>query len=267
LSQEKNVMDNTNNKEYWNNYVSYWENKVKEANVNRNAKDKTNDDVILETYFRKLNVKSTDIMLDYGCGSGRLYSIYKKMINDTADNYFGIDISGICLNHAQRENEGLEMDKNLKEFDGIHIPFDNNTFDKIICFGVFDACNQEMVIRELFRVLKTGGNLLLTGKNNRYYANDKEAAIAEINARKKGHPNYFTDVRNLKEQLLKHNVKMIENYYFLRRGDFPQNQVVYEMPEIFYEWAFLLEKLHQYKDYEYSKFSDSFSVIGELKRN
>lgn len=256
-------MDNTNSKEYWNDYVSYWENKVKEANVDKDAKDKTNDDIIMETYFGKLNVKSTDIMLDYGCGSGRLYPIYKKMVSDAADNYFGIDVSGVCLEHAQKENIGLRIDKNLKEFDGLSIPFDDNTFDKIICFGVFDACNQEAVIRELFRVLKMGGTLLLTGKNNKYYEDDKEAAIAEVNARKKGHPNYFTDVHNLMEQLLKHDVKVIEQYYFLRRGDFPKNQAVFEMPDIFYEWALFLEKTYQYQDFEYQKFSDKFSVIKE----
>lgn len=259
-------MNNTNNKKYWNDYVSYWENKVKEANVDKSAKDKTNDDVILEKYFRKLNVMNTDITLDYGCGSGRLYSIYKKSISGDSDNYFGIDVSGVCLEHAQRENQGLKIDENLKEFDGLHIPFEDNSFDKIICFGVFDACNQEVVIRELFRVLKMGGELLLTGKNNRYYEDDKEAAIAEVNARKKGHPNYFTDVHNLMEQLLDHNVEVIEEYYFLRRGDFPRNQAVCEMPEIFYEWAFLLKKLYNYKDYDYNKFSDYFSTVG-LKRD
>ena len=50
-------MDNTNNKKYWDDYVTYWENKVKEANNKKSVKDRTNDDVILETYYKKLNVK------------------------------------------------------------------------------------------------------------------------------------------------------------------------------------------------------------------
>ena len=147
-------MKNVNSKEYWNDYVSYWENKVETANTNKNAKDKTCDNDILKTYFRKLNVKDTEKILDYGCGSGRLYSIYKSMLSAETDNYFGIDVSRVCLEHAQMKNPGLEIDRNLWEFDGLNIPFGDNTFDKIICFGVFDVCNQETVIREMLRTLK-----------------------------------------------------------------------------------------------------------------
>lgn len=50
------MKDNTNNKEFWNNYVTYWENKVEQANEEKNAADRTSDDKNLETYFRKLDV-------------------------------------------------------------------------------------------------------------------------------------------------------------------------------------------------------------------
>ncbi|MCM1154900.1 MAG: hypothetical protein NC392_06000 [Roseburia sp.] len=89
--------------------------------------------------------------------------------------------------------------------------------------------------------------------------------IAEINARKKEHPNYFTDVRYLTLQLEQHNMKLIERYYFLKRGDFPQNEAVYEMPETFYEWAYLMKKTEEYKDFEYQKFSDKYSLTFQKK--
>ena len=38
------MKDNTNNKEFWNNYVTYWENKVEQANEEKNAADRTSDD-------------------------------------------------------------------------------------------------------------------------------------------------------------------------------------------------------------------------------
>ncbi len=257
-------MDNTNNKKYGNDYVTYWENRVKETNNGKEVKDKTNDDRILEEYYKKLKVKEQDIFLDYGCGSGRLYSIYKKEFGN-GKHYVGIDISGVCLEHAEKENEELRVGENLKEFDGIHIPYEDDIFDKIICFGVFDACDQETVIGELFRVLKTGGLLLVTGKNNKYFEDDEGAYVAEVNARKKGHPNYFTDVYNLTKQLAEHGVRMIETCYFLRRGDFPNDRVVREMPEIFYEWAYLLEKTADYSNPVYRKFSDAYSCIGRMR--
>lgn len=259
MIREEKMQDNTNNKDFWNSYVTYWENKVEQANMDENANDKTNDDRILENYFKKLQVDLRDKLLDYGCGSGRLYPIYKNIVGFEAENYVGIDISDVSLEHASKFYAGLEVNKNLFEFDGVHIPFKDNCFDKIICFGVFDACNQELVIRELLRVLKKQGILLVTGKNNRYYVDDEAAAVAEVNARKKGHPNYFTDVYSLMEQLQQHGVVIREKYFFLRRGDFPKNKVASNMPEKFYEWAFLLQKSESYQDYEYDKFSELFS--------
>lgn len=257
-------MDNTNNKEFWNNYVTYWENRVKETNEGTEVKDRTSDDFILKTYFDKLSIMDTDSLLDFGCGSCRLYPIYREHISDGNDNYLGIDVSGVCLEHAEKMYDGLKVGDNLREFDGMQIPFEPNTFDKIICFGVFDACKQEIIIRELLRVLKIGGRLLVTGKNNRYFADDEAASIAETNARKKEHPNYFTDVHNLSNQLLEHNAKLCETYYFLRRGDFPVNKSVSKIPEIFYEWAYLIEKTEEYKDYEYRIFSDKYSDNASL---
>lgn len=257
------MTDNTNNKEFWNEYVTYWEDKVKDANINKEAKDKTNDDTILETYFKKLNVQENDTFLDYGCGFGRLYPLYKKVIGRGYGHYYGIDVSRICLEHAQVEEPELKINRNLLEFDGEHIPFENNSFDKIVCFGVFDACYQEMVIRELLRVLKINGLLLITGKNNNYFDDDEAAVIAEVNARKKGHPNYFTNIGNFKEQLRQHGVELIETFYFLRRGDFPKNQAIIEMPDRFYEWAFIVKKSGCYKEFEYQKFSNKFSKYFE----
>ena len=38
-----------------------------------------------------------------------------------------------------------------------------------MCFSVFDACSQEETIKELLRILKKDGLILLTGKNNEYF--------------------------------------------------------------------------------------------------
>ncbi len=254
------MLDNTNNKAFWNNYVTYWENRVKETNEGKEVKDRTSDDSILESYFKQLKVENTDKFLDYGCGSGRLYLIYEKHISEGINNYIGLDISKVCLEHAAEKYKGLEIGDNLKEFDGIDIPFSDNVFDKIICFGVFDVCNQEVVIKELLRVLDAGGVCLITGKNNRYFTDDEEAMVAEINARKKGHPNYFTDVHNLTEQLLEHNVKLLKTYYFLRRCDLAIDKAFEKMPDTFYQWAYLIQKTEAYKDYDYQKFSDRHSI-------
>lgn len=253
-------MDNTNNKKFWDDYVLYWEGKVDEANASSGAKDKTIDNNILKIYLDKLDVKNGDNFLDYGCGSGRLYAVYKNIVE--TDNYYGIDISRVSLQHAEYKNADLQLGRNLYEFDGENIPFQDNYFDKIMCFCVFDACKQETVIRQLLRVLKCGdGKLVISGKNNKYFSDDEAASIAEVNARKKAHPNYFTDVPYFKEELLRHNAHILEEYYFLRRGDFPNNRFVLSMPEIFYEWVLVINKDRDYIDTEYNKFSSMYSKV------
>lgn len=104
---------------------------------------------------------------------------------------------------------------------------------------------------------------MVSGKNNFYFADDKEALIAEEAARKKGHPNYFTDVANLKRQISE--FAQIENQqYALRRGDFSAGKFVYEMPERFYEWVLIIRKTVDWKPI-FDKLSDKYSRTWQEK--
>ena len=62
---------------------------------------------------------------------------------------------------------------------------------------------QTEALIEINRICKKGARVLITGKNDNYCDNDKLAMEAEIGARKKGHPNYFTDVRKLLKNINK----------------------------------------------------------------
>lgn len=254
------MKDNTNNKEFWNNYVSYWENKVEEANKDSGAADKTVDDVLLEKFFGRLEVGPEDKLLDYGCGFGRLYPVYRQKVGEErAGNYCGIDVSGVSLEHAGKRYPELLQGKNLVEFDGEKIPFQAQYFDKIMCFSVFDAVKQEIVLAELLRVMKPGGKLLITGKNIRYFEDDEEAMIAEINARKKNHPNSFTDAAEMKRQLERYGIEVCEEYYFLKRCDFALNRYVCSQPDTFYQWAFVLKKVQERENFIFQNFCSHYS--------
>ena len=130
----------------------------------------------------------------------------------------------------------------------------------IICNGVFDACYQEDALSEMLRVIKVGGYLMFSGKNNMYFLDDEEAFIAEVNARKKGHPNYFTDVHNMLDQL-KPFVEVVRERYALRRGDYAKGLFESVIPDTFYEWALIVKKTVT-KDtrIEFNKFSDLYSL-------
>lgn len=253
------MKDNTNNKEFWNHYVSYWEDKVEEANKNKDAPDRTADDILLEIFWERLETKPEEMVLDYGCGSGRLYPIYCRNLKWGDIQYYGIDVSGVSLEHARRRYPELQLGENLIEFDGERIPFKKNCFDKIVCFSVFDAVRQEVVLAELLRVLKPGGKLLLTGKNTRYFDNDEDAFIAEVNARKKEHPNSFTDVEYLEKQLTNYGVEICDAFYFLKRRDFALNQYICDLPDTFYQWALIMKKISDKSEFTFHNFSSHYS--------
>lgn len=257
------MQENTNNKTYWENYVSYWENKVSDANIKEDAKDKTSTDNVMASQVGRLNLNPADIFLDYGCGSGRYYHYYCQQCKD-GKNYNGVDISRTALNHALAICKDLK-ESQLKETDGKTIPYEDNTFDKICCYGVFDACDQEHTLEELLRVLKEDGVLFLTGKNDDYCDDDEEAYIAEVNARKKKHPNSFTDVIGMIEQLKKNGMEVVEQFFFERRGDVQKNKFITEINNTrFYEWQLLIKKTNS-EIISFDKFSDMYSKTFERR--
>ncbi len=110
-------------------------------------------------------------ILDLGCGAG-----------------------GVCVSFANRNNRviGLDLDKKLINLtkinvsdsedrfppnagvseilsSGIYIPFEDGTFDLVICNDVVEHLDeQDALIHEIYRVLKKGGHLYLTTPNKRY---------------------------------------------------------------------------------------------------
>lgn len=238
----KGVLNIVNDKEkqYWEDYVSYWLDKVKESNEhNHNKKDTTVDDQMLFKYVSNLGIEEEDRILDYGCGFCRLYPFIKEYPKKGVE-YWGVDIAQAPLNYALQLYPELQIQ--LKTLNELRIPYKKDTFDKVVCFGVLDACHQEETIYDIISVLKVGGKALITGKNSDYHSDDELAMIAEINARKKEHPNYFTQVRNLIQQLKARGIAIEKIHYFERRGDFTEDKYTTDIPEYFYEYAMIIKK-------------------------
>lgn len=251
---------NTNNKEFWDEQAAYQIEKAIEANSDKPAYNKIYGDKVLADFYAKLDVKPQEKFLDFGCGVGNLYRVISNSFPEQKGNYTGLDVSRVCLECAEKM-DGLSIGTNLMEYDGITIPFSDDSFHKAMCFGVFDICNQEQILPEIIRVLAEDGVLLLSGKHCNYRMDDEPAYVAEVNARKKGHPNSFTDVTNMTEQLNAYGVEVIGEYYFCYREDFPQNKFVNEKPEEYYNWILLLKKIKNVhpKKKEFLKFSDFYS--------
>lgn len=246
-------------KEYWNEeYTRYWKEAAKEAeetgvsvsNVKKEHEGdfKTPGEKIIEDVFSLLHYAKSDKLLDYGCGFGRFFPYF----NSRAD-YFGIDISESmiieCKKHWPDDGQRFSI------AEGENLPFENSSFDKIVCYGVFDCCYQEQALFEMLRVLKVSGWMLVTGKYTDYHNDDEQAFIAEEAARKKNHPNYFTDIKKLKNIL---GTDVVYQRFYLYRGDFAKGIYVEKQMEKFYEWCLIIKKSHEYRQ-KFEKFSDMFS--------
>ena len=92
-------------------------------------------------------------ILDVGCGK----MPYKKYIleNSKVTEYIGLDI-----------DDALIYDKKIKPdytWDGIRMPFENDTFECAIGTEVLEHCpNPEIILKEIYRVLKPSGVFLFT---------------------------------------------------------------------------------------------------------
>ncbi len=88
-------------------------------------------------------------LLDVGCGTMPYRNLF-----DSVNEYVGLEIS----------RDGFLGEKNGKYYyDGIHFPFDDNTFDGILCNQVLEhVFNPDDFLQEMKRVLRPQGKILLT---------------------------------------------------------------------------------------------------------
>lgn len=254
-----------NQQAYWENYTSYWLKRVGDSNHKTQRGDHTPDDQVMLKYINLLSQKiqsckaemgGGDIkVLDYGCGFGRAYPFFQQ--NNI--KYYGCDIAQSCIDLCIKNYPSIEVKKLLQNGE---IPYENNYFDGIFCYGVFDACSQNFTLLEMLKKLNNDGILLLTGKNIKYFNDDSDALYAEEKARENGHPNFFTDTLLMLEELKNRNFEILETRFFKRRKDNSTDTYISEECNRFYTFAILIKKtknsiLRPFENFSY-KYSTTF---------
>lgn len=108
----------------------------------------------------QLNPTDTEKILDFGCGTGTLTLMIKTAGSDC--DVYGIDIDPEVLAIAGMKARHDNVDVHLVLYNGINLPFGNNSFDKVVTSLVVHHLSPEektRVFRELYRVLKNSGEL------------------------------------------------------------------------------------------------------------
>lgn len=110
-----------------------------------------------------IELKEGDIVLDLGCGAGLDLYFYVKAVGGNGKVY-GLDISEDMINKAISNMDALGI-KNVEIKCGHSddIPFQNDFFDVVASNGIYNLSpDKEKVMREVFRVLKSGGRTVFS---------------------------------------------------------------------------------------------------------
>lgn len=114
----------------------------------------------LNTIVKTIPDKDGIRILDAGCGEGHL--IEKLYYKNRNNMYYGIDITEIAIQKAQKKCPYAEF----KLMDLSKIDFGSEFFDVIICTEVLEhIIDYSSVIEELKRLLKKDGFLIITFPN------------------------------------------------------------------------------------------------------
>ena len=248
MPDDKNTVKRIEKREeYWNEkYANYWISRVDEANNEEisssqiiKADTKTSKNAIYSDAISLLDITKTDKVIEIGVGFGRSL----PELCQAAHHVTALDISApmIAIAKARTKENNLSFYVSPSE----KTPFDSNVFDVAVCFASFDAMYQTEALIEINRICKKGARVLITGKNDNYYDDDNLAMEAESEARKKGHPNYFTDVRKLLNNSDKFGFRIDIQQFYPKRGDFGLCDVLTQMPSMFYEFLIVSCKVSQ----------------------
>lgn len=101
-------------------------------------------------------------LLDVGCGTGTFAAMLAEAGLNVSPT--GLDMAErMCqLARAKSREVGLERSIDFVTGDSEHLPFPENCFDMVTCSNSFHHYpHQDKVLREMFRVLKPGGRVVI----------------------------------------------------------------------------------------------------------
>ena len=117
--------------------------------------------------YDRLGLVAGDLLLDLGCGFGRhAYEAARRGADVVALDAGRDEVDGVASVFAAMADQG-ELDDATRvgtvQGDGLHLPFDEATFDRVICSEVLEHLHEDRAaMAELRRVLRPGGTMAVT---------------------------------------------------------------------------------------------------------
>ncbi len=103
------------------------------------------------------------MLLDLGCGYGKLTIKLEQNGFETS----GIDISPTAISWANKRGKAKSVSANFQVGNVLHLPYRAEQFDSVVdsfCFHCIIGEDRKTFLSEAFRVLKSGGTLIIMTK-------------------------------------------------------------------------------------------------------
>lgn len=113
--------------------------------------------------LRKIEQNEDIKLLDFGCGDGNSCIYFRKHFENI--NISGIDVSEESIKKAKEKNI---PHADFKAFNGLEIPYPDNTFDIVFTSMVFHHIGHSLhneILQEIYRVLTSGGRFYIFEHN------------------------------------------------------------------------------------------------------
>ena len=148
-----------------------------------------------------LSIEPRAAVLDVGCGTGVLFPILLEKVGRDG-HIVALDISGKMLRLAKTKGHPVTQIQG----DAQWLPFPAKSFDWVVCNSVFPHFSDKLgALREVHRVLKDGGRLVICHPHSREAVNEIHRTIGGVVARDTIPPEEETR-RLLREARLDHAV-------------------------------------------------------------
>ena len=110
-----------------------------------------------------LELKSSDKILELGCGTGRDSILLAKKSQKAKAKLYCLDASFPMINKCKEKLQSLSIEDVIYAVaNGENIPFEDNYFDHFFSFVAFTPIpNKEKCLKEIARVVKPGGKVIL----------------------------------------------------------------------------------------------------------
>ncbi|MER6173025.1 methyltransferase domain-containing protein [Streptosporangium sp. NPDC001681] len=133
---------------------------------------------LTEIMIIKLRVEAGDTVLDLGCGTGKPAV---RLAKTTGARVVGISVSteDVAQATALAQAEGVADLVDFRVADAMDLPFEAGSFDAVLALGsILHILDRTHVLKQVARVLRPGGRLVLTDAIKRGNEEEDEMAVA-----------------------------------------------------------------------------------------